>query len=289
MRVSRRCALCESAAFGQGEHVWPKWFTKRWKDKGPFTLRRNGETDRDRSGKVRTTDHVVPDLLPACKACNTWLNEVFEDPAKEAVRAFLRGEEVGPEPAAACVAWFVKTLLLTTHPAVESPHPARTDGALLDAWEIPQAYFAAMRQGLGFPTDLTLWAARSDPSREPLAVPEDQLRRLHLGSALLDGVVRSANGAQYGIPTESDSSTVELTLLWHPSCDVEHPMELSSEIVRLWPWVGGGLSLRAIPLLDPRAHYRLLHTFVLGSGPMLLDGQRFLLSTDNAVGQIAAE
>jgi len=84
------CIFCSSPTGGKGEHVWPKWFLKRWAGQGPFTRTRNGEPLMRRDGSPQRTPEMAPVTVPVCGSashhdCNAWLNDSFENPAKRVI------------------------------------------------------------------------------------------------------------------------------------------------------------------------------------------------------------
>jgi len=240
------CVFCGFPATGQGEHVLPTWYLQHWDGQGPFTQEVNRVPIRRRDGGAQQTEVVPRVKLPVCGSnsahdCNGWLNKTFEVPAKPHVRAVLdRLQVLDAAGTTAFARWWVKTLLLSRHPASWSSFPGRRPAR----WELPVDLLPAMRRTDELPADLSLWFAILDDRAEAGRLP----RRLRVDlprTSREDGSGGRGRSAVWGTPL-ADGRRLVLQLVFHPLCDFEHPFEAAGLATRLWP--------EPPPTLDMSAH-----------------------------------
>ncbi len=275
--VARRqvCVFDGQEFRAQGEHVWPRWFLRRYDGRGRFVIEINGVAQPMSSGRVER-ENLSRVLLPVCPDCNnTWLNRTFEVPAKPHVRAALDQLRPLAGPAVAAVArWVVKGVLLSRHPqAVDSELRDRAPGA----WNIPDGLLPQMRATGDLPADLSLWVAVVNPDVPGAAAPDsDPILLPH--TVRVDGAGGEGAAALvgFGLPTLGPQARVAFQLVYHPLMVLAHPFEAAGLATKLWPDPPNTLDLAAMPTLDAAGEAHLARVFAV-RGPLvgLLPGERW--------------
>jgi hypothetical protein len=162
--------------------------------------------------------------------CNGWLNKTFEMPAKPHVRAVLdRLQVLDAAGTTAFSRWWVKTLLLSRHPASWSSFPGKRPAR----WDFPHDLLPAMRRTDELPADISLWMAVFDDRAEAGRLPRRLLVDLPRTSRE-DGSGGRGRSALWGTLLP-DGRRLLLQLVFHPLCDFEHPFEAAGLATRLWP------------------------------------------------------
>lgn len=250
------CVFCGSPTTGQGEHVFPTWYLKPWDGQGPFTQEVNGAPILRRDGSIQRREEATRVMLSVCGSCNAWLNESFEVPAKPHIRAVLDRLQVLDGAATMAFArWWVKTLLLSRHPASWSSFPGKRPAR----WDLPVDLLLAMRRTKELPADLSLWMAVLDDRAEAGRL----LRRLRIGlprTTREDGSGGRGQSALWGTPLPNGTRLV-LQLVFHPLCGFEHPFEAAGLATRLWPGPPSTLDVTAHPVLGPDGYKQLKGLF----------------------------
>lgn len=246
--------LCGGPVTGQGEHALPNWLLRRYDrtGPGPFTYEVNGVAEATRDGTVRRLAHVTRSILrPVCGSadpsnCNGWMEHKFEAPAREYVEDLLTGRgRLESDAVAAVAGWTVKTLLLKSHPAVEHPEVRSAPRP----WSpFPANWLPRLRATAQFPDDLSLWLAVHDPNTNGGRLARDLVIVLPhtVGQGGMGGVSQEAN---LGLGLD-DGRVLELSLVYHPLCEVEHPFVEVGLATRLWPHPPALLDLTHHPVLD---------------------------------------
>jgi hypothetical protein len=269
----RECVFCGSPATGRGEHVFPIWFLERWHGQGPFTQEVNAAPIRRRDGSIQRREEATRVMLAVCGSCNAWLNKGFEIPAKLHVRAILDRFQVLDAAATMIFArWWVKTLLLSRHPASWSSFPGERPAR----WDFPVDLLPAMRRTDELPADLSLWMAIFDTQAEAGRLP----RRLRIDlprTSREDGSGGRGQSALWGTPLPNGTRLV-LQLVFHPLCDFEHPFEAAGLSTRLWPGSPSTLDVSAHRAIDPVGNAQLEGLFTnLGAFVGVPPGGRVLI------------
>ncbi|MFF2954946.1 hypothetical protein ACFVVU_26810 [Kitasatospora sp. NPDC057965] len=287
------CVFCESpfSNKGAGEHVYPLWWNKMWQENGdgPFSAQVGDEyllrRAKDGGGR-RELDELQPvKLYEVCgswegsKNCNGKLGTIFEDAGRPAVEAVWRRQAVlSGKEVFAFAAWWVKTLLLASHPLTEHTFP----GLEAKRQERDKRYgreeqpFPAepgsnrpllplLRSPELFPPDLSLWLAVGDETDGQHALEEHRpilLPTIHYGTR------PAGSGMPIGAgPTLLTSPLrVLLELVHHPRATVAHPFERAGLAVRLWPDPPDRLDITALPVLNSTGIHQFERQFIRANG-----------------------
>jgi hypothetical protein len=258
--------------------VFPTWYLERWDGQGPFTQEVNQAPILRRDGGAQQTEVAPRVKLPVCgvnsaQDCNGWLNKTFEVPAKRHIRAVLdRFQVLDAAATTAFARWWVKTLLLSRHPASWSSFPGKRPAR----WDFPIDLLPAMRRTNELPPDLSLWMAVIDDRAEAGRLP----RRLRIDlprTSRDDGSGGRGQSALWGTLLP-DGRRVVLQLVFHPLCDFEHPFEAAGLATRLWPGPPSTLDVSAHRAVDPVGNAQLGGLFPnLGAFVGLPPGGRVLI------------
>ena len=258
--------------------MFPSWYLERWDGQGPFTQEVNETPIRRRNGGAQQTEVAPRVKLPVCGAssvqdCNGWLNRTFEFPAKQHVRGVLDRLQVLDAAATRAFArWWVKTLLLSRHPAAWSSFPGKQPAR----WDFPVDLLPAIRGTDELPADLSLWMAILDDRTEAGRLP----RRLRIDlprTSREDGSGGRGQSALWGTPLPNGKRLV-LQLVFHPLCDFEHPFEAAGLATRLWPGPPPTLDVSAHRAVDPVGRAQLKGLFTsLGALVGVPPGGRVLI------------
>lgn len=216
-------------------------------DEGPFTLSVNAEDVMKRDGVTARQQNAFPrTTLPMCEDCNGKLNERFERPAKPLVRGLVKGELSLDEQSVRTLAlWFLKTWLLLAHPSsLDSEGGLASKRWNLDA--VAEDLYGWMISGQTPPNSLSLWllrvVKRSSGSSRENGIP--------LPTVVADGRVMKFQSFQFGMDFRA-AGFLEVSLVYHPGWEIDHPLEAEQRAVRLWPLVRErALDLAAVPLTE---------------------------------------
>lgn len=246
------CVFCDSPVRSQGEHVLPNWFLKRWNGHGPFTIKINDKPVAERSGNAHR-EQLARVMLPVCGSnslsdCNKWLNDTFENPARQHVRAAL--DELRPvtgQGVTALARWAAKTLLLHHHPAAVNSQIGHL-GSRRDALVLPDTLLPTLRKTGQFPEDLSLWMGVVDPNAAPVDLPRfDMIALPQIDRP--DGAGGTSCSAMLGWSLPNGMQAV-FHLMLHPLFDIENPFETAGWATRLWPVPPASLDITTHPALD---------------------------------------
>lgn len=236
------CVLCGAGRSGKGgEHVLPRWLLDMWPPQsGPFVFFRNGVPVLGRNGRVRTQTSAARFKLPVCPRCNNVLDQRFEKPAKSLVqRLFDVGSDLDPSEVAVVGIWFVKTWLLLGHPKVQVSEPAWKS----TSWEpIRPALYTWMTSGSEVPQGLSAWLMRVDREAPPASMP----REIPLPRVVADGRTIQFQAFEFGL------GSIDVTLVYHPMWEIDHPFVADRRAAQLWPPQSGrGLNVEGLALMRP--------------------------------------
>jgi hypothetical protein len=246
--------------------VLPSWFLGRWSDEGPFTYEVNGRPVPDRHGNPRKASDLPSYRLPVCdqgsgKDCNGALNRVYEQPAKDHVRAVLNDAAplASPDAVAAFATWWIKTVLLLQHPETTSVFP----GAVMRRpWKLPRDTYAALLNQ-SFPPDISLWLALSDDVHGHEQLPE--CLRLFLPETSTPDGQGGEPGTLLDGYRQAGTTMLLVQCVLHPLCDLEHPFEQAGLVVRVWPDPPPRLDIALLPILGNEGRDQLGALFVNGN------------------------
>lgn len=244
--ANKVCVCCPLPSTRKGDHVLPEWLLGDGQSSGPFTATINDVPVLGRDGTPRTWPDMARVTVPMCnpdgRGCNAKLNRRFEVPAKELIRALVRLDgriTLSPIDARAVGLWFLKTILLWAHP--EAHHsvfeyaPRR--------WAAPPAsLYAWMIDGQDPPADLSLWVTRPRSPR-----PDDPAPRyIDLPTVECDGTDTVCEVQVIGF------HGLELTLVYHPGWQVNHPQVPEGTAIQMWPPSSHRVDLVALVPANPR-------------------------------------
>ena len=267
------CIFCGQPSSKNGEHVLPTLLTKRWRlADGPYTYEINGQPIRDRDEHPRRVEAVSPYRLPVCAHHNNELNRLYEQPAKCSLRAVL---DCGvplekSERVQAFALWWIKTLLLLLHPALQPTFPGLEAP---NGRDLAGTVYTDLVTGLP-PADVSLWLALADDTTGCARLPEPL--RIHLPTTFdPEGIVGEPATLLYGFSqgqdlrgdrgeTRPQTRVLLAQLVLHPLSDFEHPFEQAGLIVRLWPKPPARVDIGALPVLDAKGRQQLGALFVCG-------------------------
>ncbi|MEV0188486.1 hypothetical protein AB0I39_08130 [Kitasatospora purpeofusca] len=262
------CVFCGSpiAKRGEGEHVYPRWWLRMWQENGggPFYAQVGGDDvcrrEKDGGGRREMPELSPVKLYEVCGSwsgspnCNGKLAQLFETEGGPLVEAVWRSATVLTQRAvSAFAAWWVKTLLLASHPLTTDTFPGVGQARKSQPYPtepgsnrplLPRLHGSEL-----FPPDLSLWLAVGDETggrhaldeHSPIMLPTIQYGTRPAGSGTPMGT---------GPSLLSSRQRVLLTLLHHPHATVDHPFEQAGLAVRLWPDPPALLDISALPVLN---------------------------------------
>jgi hypothetical protein len=177
-----------------------------------------------------------------CGPCNAGLAKRFEEPAKPLVRALFASEgniSFNMSEATIVGLWFVKTWVLLTHPACRHSEPALGP----EPWSVvPDDLYSWMVTGQTPPAALSVWLTKEDRRLEVL-----EIRHLPLPTVVADGRETQFQALRFGL------RSLQVSLVYHPGWEIEHPLEAERRAIRLWPRATGATAdFTAMPAVAPR-------------------------------------
>ena len=241
------CVLCRvRPSSPTGEHIWPEWLLAMFPEsKGPYTRWIDGEPERRRDGTTpRTHTSTERVKVPCCSICNGKLAKRFERSAMRIVRTVLESNGMAllsADEANTLGMWLLKTWLLLAHPRARSSMPG-VSPRRWDLSQIPDDLYSWMITGAEPPHGLSVWAAREEAS---LPAP-NQPRFLPLPTVIVDGQSTRFYVFRCSI------TFFDVTITYHPSWDIDHPLEREGRAVRLWPAQGSAVDLGVLPSVATR-------------------------------------
>jgi hypothetical protein len=222
----KTCVLCRRRPSSPtGEHVWPRWLLKMFRP-GEYTWSISGEPVLKRNGAPRIHTSVGAVKLPMCETCNNKaLEPRFEQSAKPLIRKLLDRDgnvHFGESQTRSLTLWFLKTWLLLAHPEARESDPdvkpARWDlaGDDLYSWLVINK-----RPPAGF----SIWVSKqAEEASEPAAT-----RHIPLPTIVADGREIQFKVKRAGV------QFLDVSLVYHPGWEIEHPLEAEGRALRLWP------------------------------------------------------
>jgi hypothetical protein len=238
------CVLCHMRASSPtGEHVWPLWLLSRFPPRKGHTWWMNGKQLLNRDNQPRQQESVDKVKLPACRVCNGILARRFELPAKPLIRSLLDrdGDVVFSSSRAMAVAlWSLKTWLLLAHPAARESDPEVTPAR----WDsVSDDLYSWMVSNKAPPAGLSVWVTRRADDR-----PEPTVTR-HIP---LPAVVTDVSKIQFRAK-RAGVQFLDVSLVYHPSWEIEHPLEVEGRALRLWPRkVDSRADFASLPPVHPK-------------------------------------
>ena len=231
------CVLCKRArASHRGEHVLPQWYLRReLVGPGPYSWEAGGRPILDRRGVPILLDEQQRTQLPVCEVCNGQLERNFERPAKDILSAWFDSDgtlALSAEETRNVTRWLIKTLLLLAHPQARLAHPGLDRVAQTHRWSsaLPAEYYAWMLTSELSPADppfgLSPWVFRRDLN--------DSSRGPHRRGIYLPTVADGAVSIEFRVQ-QIVFHGMNVSLVYHPGWDIEHPLEVEGRAVRLWP------------------------------------------------------
>lgn len=236
------CTLCGTRPSSPtGEHVWPRWLLEMFPaDEGPYAWYVNEQPVVKRDGPPRTHASFGAVKLPVCSTCNVILDQRFEKPAKEPFRAIFGGVDrtsLAATNLATIGIWFVKTWLLLAHPSAFYSEP----GISPPRWPVDDEWIRWLVNGEEAPQGLSVWAFKQD--RE---LPEaNVVLQVPLPTVVADGRTIQFRAARAGL------RWLDVSLVYHPGWEIDHPLEHQSRALRLWSAVGQVIELLSLPNVSP--------------------------------------
>ncbi|MFI7680077.1 hypothetical protein [Actinophytocola sp. NPDC049390] len=236
---------CQRPSSPKGEHVWPYWVLEMFTDSdGPCRVEINGQPVLKRDGRVRQYTSITKVRMPCCEECNRELNRRFEQHPRLVIQKMLDadgGVVLGSEEAELFGLWWLKTMLLLSHPDTKETavgvNPNRWDLA-----EVPDDLYSWMVTGEPPPSGLSVWFSRQSTAgcRE-----ESKPVEICLPTVIADGRRATFMARQAGL------KFCAATLVYHPGWPIEYPPEASSgAAVRIWPPSETNLDLTSLRELD---------------------------------------
>jgi hypothetical protein len=218
---------------------------------GPYTWEINGEPVRTRDGLARRHASAGRVKLPVCVVCNGLLALTFEEPAKPLIRyMFARGgDAVFNHVKAEVVAlWFLKTWLLLAHPDATNPAP----DVDFPRWRsVSEDLWTWMVSDQPPPDGLSLWVTK----RDDRGLIDHPTRYIPLPVVVADREEIEFQVQRVGLGwprSKSPAGGLDVSLVYHPCWEIEHPLEREGRALRLWPHnQGGPADFAALPPVDP--------------------------------------
>lgn len=243
------CVLCRARPSSRdSEHVLPTWFIVHFfpDENKPYSFEIGGRPVVKRDGSPWTHNNFTRVKLPCCTTCNNTLNERFEKPAKSIIkRLFADVSTVILNPNEAHIAglWLLKTWLLQAHPAaLYGSVPSVVIPQQWDLTMVPDDLYSWMVNDQPPPTGLSVWITRMRNS-----LPDDPAgHRIMLPTVIADGRTIQFQARRHGV------QSLDVSLVYHPSWPIEHPLEADGQAVRMWPRSGGSVNIAELPAVNPR-------------------------------------
>jgi hypothetical protein len=158
--------------------------------------------------------------------------------------------------------WTVKTLLLLAHPATQHLGYRSTQPRAWAAY--PDRLLKDLRQTGLFPDCLSLWLAVCNPGAGTSQLPAATrivLDRTFYSDSSPGGERGEATNIAFGT---IDKQVIELQLVYHPLCIVQHPFEQAGLATRLWPNPPDQLDLPTHPTLSATGLDQWKNVFLIG-------------------------
>ncbi|MCT2587560.1 hypothetical protein [Actinophytocola gossypii] len=240
------CVFCrERPSSRLGEHAWPMWLLEMFAEhEGPYHSEINGKAVLKRDGHRRGYASIPTVQTPCCEPCNRELNRRFEQHPKPIIRKVI--DTLGmvvltPEEAGLFGLWWLKTMLLLSHEeTVDS-----AVGVSPERWDlrqVPDDLYSWMVTGESPPGGLSVWFARRSDTAVP-AISDPPVMFLPI-------VIADGRETRF-MMKRACLKFCEVTLVYHPGWPIEHPLEATSETVRIWPTSEEGLDLSALRGTNP--------------------------------------
>ena len=170
-----------------------------------------------------------------CVECNGGLNTFIEGPARPVIRKLVTQSPdhewptITAEEAGALGKWLLKVCLLWGHPDSDDDNPRVAKGPDIARFTFMEPeWLAWLRDCVDPPDGFTVYISRRDPlSLFPWTGP---VQRIDLpGSAVVDGREVRFMKRDLGI------RGLDITVVWHPGCPIEHPRVAEGRAAVLWP------------------------------------------------------
>lgn len=234
--------------------MWPRWLFKMFpEDEGPYTWHVNSQPVLRRDGSPRAHSSIGAVKLPMCSSCNGVLDKRFEKPAKTLIRSLMATPEnvtFPPDEATTVGLWFLKTWLLLSHPAARDADPSVAPAR----WNsIEESLLRWMLEDRPPPQGISLWVFR----RGEQSPVRPSTRQVALPTVVVDGREIEFRATRVGV------RFLDVSLVYHPGWEIEHPLQVEGRALRLWPTHAGALvEFAKLPGVDPRE-------FAWLTGPLL--------------------
>lgn len=205
--------------------MWPQWLLDEFPESdGPYTTYRGDIPIAKRDGQPRTFNAFPRIQVPMCEPHNGHLNTRFEQPVKPVIRELLTAEGqalLSPAEARDVGLWIVKTWALLAHPMARSSDP----GFALSSWLASRS---------------SAWQWMADDSDPPAALSAWVALRGQRGSGrprrLFDLPLIVADGQEFDFDVKHHGLRfLDISLVWHPGWEIDHPLERDGRAVRIWP------------------------------------------------------
>lgn len=256
------CALCDThLSSRKGEHVLPQFLLRALfpEDPNGYYTEVGGDRVVDRAGNNKLSPSVARRQLPVCNAttggtCNDVLAQRFEreHTTAQVLRYFTDpfGTFTAKEVADTGI-WWLKTLLLCTHPQTQASDEIGPRG-----WDpINPALYSWLVDGSAPPAWLSVWMVVLEDSNtddDAAADGGDESEpAIDLPHFSVGGVSYTSQQFPLGL------RHLRFQLVHHPGWVPMNPFESSGQAVRLWPSPPSGLDLGAVPRVGPDDASRL--------------------------------
>lgn len=224
-RSGERCVLCSEPSSKTGEHVLPKWLSRRlFPTDDTYIASRNGIQ------LGPTTNNIGRVTVPMCRQCNRRLSLRFEHVShgsRETIAELFRGDTkvLSPSEAAWFRTWVLKTWILAGHPA-RRLSAMRTEESRGGA-EVPHHWLNWLSsESMAPPTGLWAWVQRTQPKSVPIGSSAEtiELATVKIGDTGVDPLIST-----FGL---SGLTVHVVGQFLHP---VEHPLVRIGEAVQIYP------------------------------------------------------
>jgi hypothetical protein len=241
----KTCVLCRRRPSSPtGEHVWPRWLLKMFPPgEKQYTWWISGEQVSKRDGQPRTHTSVGAVKLPMCVTCNNKaLEPRFEKPAKPLIRLLMDRDgnaRFGGNDARFVALWFLKTWLLLAHPAARESDPDVTPAR----WDsVGDDLYSWLVINQPPPVGFSIWVTKRAEGLPDPAVT----RRIPLPTVVADGREIQFRVKRAGV------QFLDVSLVYHPGWEIEHPLEAEGRALRLWPrQADAGADFSSVPAVHP--------------------------------------